>query len=283
MADNLKYEYKRHIHDTAPDMDKLWNRIESRIDSNTDKTDTNIAHGKNIAQTKKSYFWIVTAAAAVFAFAAGTKAFGNFNNPDKNKTDNTDSSYTADKNDTAANVPPADADEATAIRYSELSLSPTSTMAYKSYEADGDEYFVEENVLAQTEYFADVKVLSASLNTYGADYELEIQGFYSRDGEKISGSITLESSTPYILQENREYLLPLARDGEDWHITFENAPQIEITLDGGAVFHNGWDSLGENSRTVDKAELGQNDFYYDRMKYCDQKDLQGFIESWQEA
>ena len=35
MDNKIKYLYKKHIHDNAPDMDKLWDRIEKEIDGKT--------------------------------------------------------------------------------------------------------------------------------------------------------------------------------------------------------------------------------------------------------
>ena len=42
MAKNIKFLYKKHISDTAPDMEKLWDRIEGQLENKTDKDQTRI-------------------------------------------------------------------------------------------------------------------------------------------------------------------------------------------------------------------------------------------------
>ena len=42
MAKNIKFLYKKHISDTAPDMEKLWDRIEGQLENKTDKDRTQI-------------------------------------------------------------------------------------------------------------------------------------------------------------------------------------------------------------------------------------------------
>ncbi|MBQ7784016.1 MAG: hypothetical protein IJ368_08615, partial [Oscillospiraceae bacterium] len=60
---------------------------------------------------------------------------------------------------------------------------------------------------------------------------------YDLDGKVYSAS-------PYQLRNSREYLLPIETDNNGMYfVVFDNAPQIEITLDRELVFHNGWSSL----------------------------------------
>lgn len=280
---NIKDQYIQHIHDTAPDMDKLWNRIESEID----KTENHSAQQPNItysrtnvkqASTKKSIFTAMTAAAAAIVIAVGAVQMSeSLRTGKENSAANFDGSNNRTNTSESIKIDP---DEI--LNYSSLELSSTSTAAYKeNYTADGDEYFVEKNVLEQTDCFADVTVLKADLTAHGGNYTLRVNELYSKDGNDAqTGSFTVKSSTPYIMQENREYLIPLKKENGKYYLVFENAPQIEMTLDGGAVFQNGWNSLDENSCSVTKEELGKNDFYYDRMRYCPQEDLTELIESW---
>ncbi len=167
------------------------------------------------------------------------------------------------------------------VRYSSLAFNDTDTQSYSSsYTPDGDEYFVESKVLANTDCFADVTVQSADLQADGAVYTLEVNNVYNKNGEELdSYELTITSKTPYILQQNREYLLPLRYESGKWYIVFENAPQIEITLDGGAVFQNGWSELDDDIIVV-KDSTDTSDFYYDRMRYCEEADLEKLIETW---
>lgn len=279
----IKDQYKQHIHDTAPDMDKLWNRIESEIDKkeNVSAQQPNITYSRtNVKQAnvKKSIFTAMTAAAAAIVIAVGAVHMSeNLRTGKENSAADFDGSNNRTNSSESIKIDP---DEI--LNYSSLELSSTSTAAYKEdYTAYGDEYFVEKNVLEQTDCFADVTVLKADLTASGGNYTLRVNELYSKDGHDTqTGSFTVKSSTPYIMQENREYFIPLKKESGKYYLVFENAPQIEITLDGGAVFQNGWNSLDENSCSVNKEELGKNDFYYDRMRYCPQEDLTELIESW---
>ena len=69
----------------------------------------------------------------------------------------------------------------------------------------------------------------------------------------------------------------------NYGIVFENAPQIELTLDGGMVFQNGWDSLENGSVTLEKKSLNMNDYYFDRMRYSPQYDISQLISEWKKA
>lgn len=281
MAKNFKYEYKQHIRNTAPDMDKLWDRIESEIDNKEKERITETT--TYVRQIKHSHRGILTAAAAVLVVIFGAKIISNVSvETDDKNSDESNISISGNEEQENIGSPAVDTDEIKL--YSSISFSSTDTQAYNAnYTASGDEYFVEQKVLQETEYFADVTVQSARLTSHGGQYVLKVNQTYSYDGEELSISdITLKSATPYILQENREYLIPLAKDGDNWYIVFENAPQIELTLDGGAVFQNGWNSLEERSCAVDKEESGVNDFYYDRMRYCSAQDLQELIDNWRQ-
>ena len=57
----------------------------------------------------------------------------------------------------------------------------------------------------------------------------------------------------------------------------------EITLDGGAVFQNGWSSLDNGSMSLEKESLNVNDFYFDRMKYTPQFDMEQLMTEWKNA
>ncbi|MDO4944472.1 MAG: hypothetical protein Q4E74_04625 [Ruminococcus sp.] len=281
MAKNFKYEYKQHIRNTAPDMDKLWDRIESEIDNKEKERITETT--TYVRKIKHSHRGILTAAAAVLVVIFGAKIISNVSvETDDKNSDESNISISGNEEQENIGYPAVDTNEIKL--YSSISFSSTDTQAYNAnYTASGDEYFVEQKVLQETEYFADVTVQSARLTSHGGQYVLKVNQTYSYDGEELSISdITLKSATPYILQENREYLIPLAKDGDNWYIVFENAPQIELTLDGGAVFQNGWNSLEEHSCAVDKEESGVNDFYYDRMRYCSAQDLQELIDNWRQ-
>lgn len=346
MAKALKEQYQQYVNDTAPDMDMLWSRIESSIDSKTDKTEKEQSYVENRQKisTKRNFRIIWAAAAAVIVAVVGVRMINNTKIPETSETKDSptvtttakasdgEKKYTDEKTqqnameDMAeeAETAPSEtyneeaydaadnfgneisADNATksatsslqnsttksegtrgisSISYSSLAFNETDTVAYSSFTPDGDEYFVQNNVLEQTEVFVDVTVEKAQLEADAGKYTLRINDVFTKDNEvyDLSGEeLIIESKTPYILQQNREYLLPLRKNDDSWYIVFENAPQIEITLDGGAVYHNGWLSL-TSSAYVKKDRLSFSDMYYDRMLYCDEADLRDLIDAWKKV
>ena len=123
-------------------------------------------------------------------------------------------------------------------------------------------------------------VLSARLDSDSAHYTLRINSLVSKTGEESKTNITIESSTPYIMQENREYFIPLRKENGTYSMAFENAPQIEISLDGDIVFQNGWKSLDDNSGILKDSQKSKNDYFYDRMRYSSKNDLQDLLAKW---
>ena len=328
---NLREEYTQHIHNTAPDMDKLWDRISEEIDKKETANITEEEHTKNREQIKRSggYMKIAAVAAAFIVIFAGVnimneskkqkdlmngiptsrteKAATDAAAKNEAKSDETENTKAADDIGAAEGAQAAEDTEEmqtdtlnietwsaeSSVRYEQLLFNETDTVSFVSnYVPAGNEYFVEKDVLSQTDCFADVIVIGADLaDEGGADYTLTIISIYDKDGNVSTTSddgtltIRLHSSTPYILQENREYLIPLkqgAGKGE-YSIVFENAPQIELTLDGGAVFQNGWTALDSGSKTLQKDCLNVNDFYFDRMKYTPVLDLSELLTEWKNA
>ncbi|WP_294587947.1 hypothetical protein [Ruminococcus sp.] len=258
MAKNIKLLYKKHISDTAPDMDKLWDRIEGQLENKTDRDQT------QIKVSRRNYRKFAAAAASLVLIIGGISLFADVTKQSSESVDNADDLNISDEK-----------------TYEQLSFSRTDTKAYESsYVPKGDEYFTEDSVLEQTDFFADVTVLSARLDSDSATYTLRINRLVSKTGEVSETDMTVESSTPYIMQENREYFIPLREENNTYSIVFENAPQIEISLEGEIVFQNGWKSLVENSATLKGSQKSKNDYFYDRMRYSSEDDLQNLIDKW---
>ena len=327
---NLKEEYTQHILNTAPDMDKLWDRISNEIDRKETADNNEEEHTKKREQIKRSggYMKVAAAAAAFIVIFAGVNIMNEskkqkdlMNNIPTSRTEKAAAADKADEaaadtemkkgdnddldlefyiNDKTAEEKTEETDDAMEaamgeeaaeqkIRYDQLAFNETDTVSFKaSYIPSGNEYFVEKDVLSQTDCFADVIVIGADLSEDGgAEYSLMVNAVYDRDGSCImdSGTLFIHSNTPYILQENRQYLLPLKQGASDrqYSIVFENAPQIEFTLDGGAVFQNGWSSLDNNSKALEKDSLNVNDFYFDRMRYLPEFDISMLLTEWKNA
>lgn len=306
----IKELYKAHAEQNAPDMDALWERIERGLD---EKNPEDIS-GVTSSPVKKSIAFRKIALRAALAAAAVMiiipVAFRGVNNSDMasdgggnmlNSADivsdepniNQEATGTADDDENGYDdsdsgldggadftVPSNENISGGTVLYESLDLAPTT--AYESVpagETSGDDFFVEANVLIHTDVIVNAYVDRVYSRGGTVCYELTAENADTRETENI----TIESATPYRLLENRSYVLPLKSDGEGYSLVFENAPQIEVTLDGGIIFHNGWVTLdGEDSADVIYPQNGIDDFFYDRMKFSYSADADTLVKKWHE-
>lgn len=299
---NIKELYKAHAEQNAPDMDALWERIEQGLDEKNAEDISGVTSSpvkKSIAFRKIAVRAALAAAAVLIivpvAFrGANTSNMASDGGSMFNKAENAspnamqeaaadeENGYDASDFDGGA-VGTVKADENTfggTVLYESLSLAPTGAAAdMPSGETSGDEFFVEANVLIHTDIIVNAYVDRAYSRGGTVCYELTAENADTRETE----SITVESATPYRLLENRSYLLPLTVNGDGYSLAFENAPQIEFTLDGGMIFHNGWVTLDDESAAdVIYPQNGIDDFFYDRMKFSYRADADILVKKWHE-
>lgn len=295
--------YKSHTENTAPDMDALWERIESSLEEKNEEAITSKPIRRNISITKKA----TLAAACVAALIIVPAAVRNMDISNSDMTANSSEAIAdemadggshetndgffnieAEQNAAADEAPAADdySEEQSAVsagvtkvNYDELELEPSEAPAEIPYgPTEGDDFFVEENVLIETDVIVNAYVDRVYSNGDGEMHYVIV----AEDVEtEATDKIHIASRTPYVMLENRCYILPLKRDGAVYSLAFENAPQIEKTLDGGYIFHNGWESLDENALDVIYPQGGIDDFFYDRMKFS-YGNLDSLIERWHE-
>ena len=101
--------------------------------------------------------------------------------------------------------------------------------------------FSEESVLAETEYFIDVKVTKAEYSRTENAVKYELMSVLTNDIITVetplgNGENDTLSSTAYALKEEHEYILPIRETSDGIKIVFPSAPQIETTADGYAVY-----------------------------------------------
>ena len=97
----------------------------------------------------------------------------------------------------------------------------------------------------------------------------------------LSEKVTVYSDSPYALRDNREYLLPVSDSNGMYRVVFDNAPQIEITLDREVVYHNGWQSLAADGSTITSPQVYKDDYFYDPMNITAERSLEKLFESWE--
>ena len=136
-------------------------------------------------------------------------------------------------------------------------------------------------MLSETDFFIDGKVLYSDNEGGMTAYTLEVVHLISDSEASLPEKVTVYSDSPYALRDNREYLLPIsARDGM-YRVVFDNAPQIEITLDREVVYHNGWQSLATDGSAITYPQVYKDDYFYDRMNITAECSLEKLFESWE--
>ncbi|MBP0963750.1 MAG: hypothetical protein J5999_00470 [Oscillospiraceae bacterium] len=279
--DKLMEKYQGEMSQYAPDMDKMWDRIEAGLEERSPRAKKIVMHSRK----RTAAIW---AAAAIILIPVGFKA-AQFS---ENSIKNSDTAVADNMTDGAANGVQMEAEENNAyaddaapsvdsspaghlpekMSYNELNF-PRETAKSNMPEIENEcvAYFVESEVLSQTDRFVDVKVRSVSYNEAENAVEYELYDVLGDTLLKISttfgnGDNNTLCSNQYVLKIGHEYILPLGeRDGE-YYIVFPSAPQTELTVDGYAVFHNGWTSFMENETAyLECPRNGKDDYFYDRM------------------
>ncbi|MDE6762825.1 MAG: hypothetical protein K2J73_04005 [Oscillospiraceae bacterium] len=308
----IKELYKTHAEQNAPDMDALWERIERGLDEKNSEDISGVTSSpvKKSITFRKTALRAALAAAAVLIMlpAAFQTAFRGVNTSDMAAGSGGNMQNSAEVNPAAPNVDQEAAYDAAesengyddsdfdggaaetvpsdenisvgTVLYESLNLAPAEAVEdVPTGETSGDDFFVEANVLIHTDVIVNAYVDRAYSRGGTVCYELTAENADTRETENI----TIESATPYRLLENRSYVLPLKNDGEGYSLAFENAPQIEITLDGGIIFHNGWVTLDDESAVdVIYPQNGIDDFFYDRMKFSYSADADTLVKKWHE-
>lgn len=297
----LKKLYIAHCESSAPDMDSIWEKIESGLDEKSENRVTSkpamtfgfrrtaawravctaaviavpvvligINNSKNISNTSDSAVYIRNEEAAVsemFDEALPSEEVYE-DSAEEGKDSSAAPATVQTENGNADYIDTETEFYEEKIYYSDLSFAYDlrSNRPYELPYAEtaGDEYFVEDKILIETDVIVDAVV--DMVYSSGKGTVCYVLNAEDQDNNDI-GSIVVESATPYLMKMNREYILPLKENDGEYSLVFENAPQIECTLDGGAVFHNGWESLNEDSAYLVYPQNGIDDFFYDRMRF----------------
>ncbi|MGN1134906.1 MAG: hypothetical protein ACI4SF_01665 [Oscillospiraceae bacterium] len=290
--------YKASRQTAAPDMDKLWERIEDRLtEKNTaEKQPTVKRH--NITLKRCLGAAAVCAAAAIILPFAFSPYFGNMKSSSDSAAyiqndeafaeasdeclDAEANSECEENNDTAdmAALPEyINSAERTQLDYNALDLAEGIDAGLRG-KGSGDGLFDEDSILAETVCFVDGIVENVYAGEECIYYELRAVETYGNAGaDEELLTIASDSDIPMLL--NREYLVPLKQTEDGFQTAVESVPQIELTLDRGMVFYNGWKSLDDESALeISCPKQYPDDHFYDRMKFS----YSGYMElirKWQ--
>lgn len=289
---NLKKLYNDEIQNSAPDMDALWDKIEKNLPNKDSETVTSYSKKKPFITMKKCL-----AAAAVCAMLAITipTAFRSteLSKETENLTEKEQYSSDVFEEQAAAEIENTESiyEETNAasspLSYNDLRFAESNddSVTECTGEPNGDDYFVEEDILAQTQLFVDAVVNDVYSSSDGECiyYKMSIIDKYTNATDKLKENITVSSCSPYRMKKSREYIIPLKYTDDGYCTVFDGVPQIEVTLDSGIVFYSGWKSLGDSAQNIIYPQDSIDDFFYDRMKFSYKKDITKLIEAWKKA
>lgn len=305
----LKKLYTQNAENNTPDMDSIWEKIESGLEPKPESGVTS-----KPVQKKNNFrnitVWGTVCAAALLIIPVSVRLINNnsvSNSLSSNKAayeqaqDNAgfqniygnsggaisgDAAYN-DENSDADNIsaeatensPDADSETKRRVVFYEELFPYSDESPVPSAETSGDDFFVEEKILIETDMIVNAYVDRVYSKGNTVCYEITAENAETFETE----SFILESATPYVLKQDRSYILPLKAENGEYSLVFENAPQIEVSENVGMVFHNGWktlDALEDDPIEVIYPQNGIDDFFYDRMRFTYSSDISPLIDEW---
>ena len=296
----IKKLYTEHIERSTPDMDALWEKIENGLEPKPDNGVTSKPVRKRLSFGSSAMKWAVCAA-ALLIIPISVRIINN-STVSKDLGSQMALNGGSDNMDGGAYAPSADAaydEEIIAdgfydvdngapesmganrrvVLYEELFSNQIEAIAAPKGATGGDDFFVEENVLIETDVIVNAYVDRVYSKGDTVCYEITAENAETFETEDI----VIESATPYVMKQDRTYLLPLKAENGEYRLVFENAPQIEFAENGGLIFHNGWKTLDaqeEDPITVIYPQSGIDDFFYDRMMFSYRSDITPLMDEW---
>ena len=288
--------YNEEMSASAPDMEALWEKIDGRL---TEKETVSVQPKKKPAINLWRTGAFMAACAALFfvipniirhdnSYSASEGIALNSNTPAVFEDAAADNACndTADApavfEESIAEVEVTFTETSSLLSYSSLPF-PDSYMKNVEFsgEPNGGEYFVEEDILVETECFIDAIVDNVYASPDGdcVYYELTAKSSYGEDD--VGTYVTIASRSQYEMYIGREYLIPVKVTDIGLQTVFDGVPQIEVTADNGLVYYNGWETLNtESSQSILYPQNKVDDFFYDRMMFSSSSDIAPLIEKW---
>ncbi|MGN0669131.1 MAG: hypothetical protein ACI4JZ_01155 [Oscillospiraceae bacterium] len=285
--EQLKQMLTEETNAAAPDKEALWTKIDAQLKPKAAPVKRSavpqLAKITGLAAACIAAVLLVPAIFNLVKLTNGNIAIGN--KSDVSSSQSCSSSYQSNysPSNNADSSPAEELPNTKLLRYDELSFpSYSQTLLKCSGKPFGDEYFVEQDILAKTDVIirARVNKVYNTDDNSGICYDVTVTEAFSE--AEISSSLTVVSHSPYPMRRGRDYLLLLNEDENGYHTVFDNVPQTEYTADGGIVYFNGWQSLTtNNSRALIYSEQ-PDAFFYDRMMYSTNGNPSSLIAAWSE-
>ncbi len=175
MANRIYNDYRSHIENTSPDMDKLWNRIEQKIDgqqNNAPKVE-DTPHKPQITVKKTSVFKYAAIAACFVAVIAGTVIFLN------SKDSSVKTSETSYKNATLSAAANDNNKQEAADAVSQAPATNREAIAKadndSAQDADRSKKLIAEKKTETVEPKEQIKLVMTTTEYLGADIDKKIK------------------------------------------------------------------------------------------------------------
>lgn len=287
----LRELYKQEINAAAPDKDALWSKIESRLEPKSaplpvpaKKPRFSPALFKGAAAVAAAVVVLVGARIALGSshHSLSTNDAGPAADSSSAAADNAIAAEDAEQLNSDNGIAPDTAAPSEPLSYSDLEFTSYSETVIKCLGAPyGGEYFVEEEILRDTDHIVSATVAGVFESDDGESvcYELSDIEWYGEDEQ--AKTLVVESRSAYPMRRGRRYLIPLVRDENGFRTAFDGVPQMEYTADGGLVYYNGWSALDDSESTaLLYPREGEEDFFYDRMRFSYTADIPALISKW---
>lgn len=291
--EQLKQMLTEEVNVAAPDKEALWARIDAQL-----KPKTAPVKRKIMPRMFKISGFAAACAAVVLLVPAvlstvisGSKTDSIVSDGSVHNSEPSGGEQNVDSDNHLANEIADNADFADSaaedyapselLRYDELSFpSYSQTLFDCSGEPFGGEYFVEDDILAQTDIIIRARVDKVYKTDDGSGICYDVTAAEAFTEADIPSELTVVSRSPYPMCRGREYLLLLTEDENGYRTVFDSVPQTEYTADGGFVYYNGWRTLTTDSSCALLYTEQPDAFFYDRMMYSAAGDPAPLIAAW---
>ncbi len=278
------------------DKNKIRDRIFSELDFPPEEIDNYSL--RPVPRKKNNILPVLSAAAVMIVIFAVSRVMGNNEKMYGSLSASTEANdiYTESENefpeeDTKASdelfFPSSDGWD-----YSRVSVSAARSYNYSDFDGSvspafeenrSDDFFVEAEVLENTDFFLDCTVNEISeVSEDGITVSVSPIHVICPEDMTLPAEMSVHTSRAYVMTEGHEYLLPIKELDGEYFTSDSSSPKIMLS-DGYVLYQNGWQSLsGGGEQYLQKDIASSDDFFYDRMLITAEASLQGLFDKFYE-
>ncbi len=283
---------RKEMQQEMQDKEALWQRIEAQLPPKTPAAEVPAAspismNGLRRVLTLAACFMLVVAGVTVYTKLSPLKEANNTVQSDDSTNPTSEQKHEQEDERTEEAEEPSEPEQTTELlRYEELAFSADShepVVLDASRLGTQGSYFAENDVLERTDCFVEVRVLVGSQNPDDGcmNYTMEVQEIYGEDNFR-SDTLVITTESAYLLEIGHQYLLPVQQaENGMWQLSYACAPQLELTEDGGIVYHSGWHSLRQAAeQPLQYEKVHADDYFYDRMYLGNAEEVFTVVKGW---